>query len=284
MKQRSPWRDGLRAFARSRTAVVGLLLAASLVIAAALASVVSPFDPLEMNMKERLSRPSPTHLLGTDQYGRDVLSRILHGTGVSLIVSFFSIAIAATVGTVVGCLSAYRGGIPDLIVAKLVDALMSFPTLILGLLVVALLGGGVVKLTLTVSVTFLPRFVRLARGETLRIRELQYIEAARALGSSRLRVALRHVMPNLLGSTLVMVALWMAAAIRIEASLSFLGFGVNPPNPTWGNMLREAVRWLSSNPWTSIFAGGAIFTAVLAFNLVGDGLRDMLAPRLRGPD
>jgi len=252
-----------------------------MVASAAGAPLLAPSDPLEHRLGERLAGPSRIHLLGTDGYGRDVLSRILWGGRVSLLVGFGSVMLAFALGVPVGILAGFAGGRTDAWLMRVVDVFMSFPTLILGLVFVAVLGPGVEKLIAAIAVAVSPQFARLARGPTLAIREREFVEAARAMGASQGRIMLRHILPNILGELMVMASLWMATAIRIEANLSFIGLGVTAEVPTWGNMVREGLQFLGTAPWLALYPGLAILFAVLAFNMMGDGLRDAMDPRLR---
>jgi peptide/nickel transport system permease protein len=220
-------------------------------------------------------------LLGSDGYGRDVLSRILWGGRVSLLVGFGSVLLAFAFGVPIGILAGFAGGRTDAWLMRIVDVFMSFPTLILGLVFVAVLGPGEGKLIAAIAIAVSPQFARLARGPTLVIREREFVEAARAVGASQGRIMLRYILPNILGELMVMASLWVATAIRIEANLSFIGLGVTAEVPTWGNMVREGIQFLGTAPWLAVYPGLAVLLAVLAFNMMGDGLRDAMDPRLR---
>lgn len=271
----------MRAFLRNRTAVVGAVVAILVAAIAVLAPVASPHDPLEQDVYHRLAPPGGEHPLGTDDFGRDVLTRIIHGARVSLTVGVFSVLLAMGLGTFLGLAAGYfRGGV-ELVVMRVVDVLMAFPVLVMGLLVMAILGTGLGKLIVAIGVVLAPRFARLAYGAAVSVRETEFVDAARALGAGPWRILLRHILPNVFGEILVMGTLWTATAIRIEANLSFIGLGVSPPTPTWGNMIREGVNWIVVAPWLPVFPGLAILITVLAFNMVGDGLRDAVDPRLQ---
>lgn len=268
-------------FRRNRTALVGVFLAVVVTLAAVLAPWISPHDPLEQDVYYRLKGPEPGHPLGVDDFGRDVLSRILWGARTSLIVGSASVLVGLMAGTVLGIVAGYKGGQAEYVIMRAVDVLLSFPTLVMGLLVMAILGSGMTKLILAIGIVMSPRFARVAHGPTLSIREQEFVMAARAVGANDMWILRRHVLPNILGELLVMASLWMATAIRIEANLSFIGLGVSPPTPTWGNMIRDGVKWLTNAPYLSTFPGLAILITVMAFNMVGDGLRDVADPKLQ---
>lgn len=272
----------LRTFRRNKTAVVGAVVAVAVVLVALLAPVISPYDPLKQNVYYRLTPPEGAHLFGTDSYGRDVFSRVIYGARVSLLVGISSVLIGIVVGTILGMVAGFLGGRVEAVIMRTVDVLMCFPDLILGLMVMAVLGPGLFKLILTIGIVMTPRFARMAYGSTLTVKQKDYVEAARAVGTPMGRVLFTHVLPNIFGELLVMATLWTGAAIRIEANLSFIGLGVPPPTPTWGNMIRTGVDYLTNAPWLSVFPGLAILITILAFNMLGDGIRDVTDPRLRG--
>jgi peptide/nickel transport system permease protein len=260
---------------------IGALICVLIVAAALLAPWIAPFDPNEQNIIDRLQPPSGDYLFGTDAYGRDVLSRILWGARVSLVVAVTSIAVAMLIGGTIGMVSGYIGGRVDALVMRAMDVLLSFPSLILGLIVVALLGPDLSNLVFAIALTAIAPFARIARGPVLTLKERAFIEAGRALGFSHARILAVHVLPNILSEVLVMGSLWMATAVRTEASLSFIGLGVPPPAATWGSMMREGFENILDAPWLSIWPGLAILMLVLALNMVGDGLRDATDPKLR---
>ena len=226
--------------------------------------------------------PNHIYLLGTDSFGRDVLSRILWGARISIVIGVASVALGMVVGSAFGILAGYFGGRTDQLIMRAMDVLLSFPTLIMGLLVVAVLGPSMVNLTVAIALTVLPKFARIARAPTIAVKERDYIEACRALGYSDVRIMLVHILPNVLGDILVLGSLWTATAIRIEASLSFIGLGVKPPTATWGGIIREGFENILDAPWISFYAGLAVLLTVFALNLLGDGLRDAVDPKLRG--
>ncbi len=274
-------RKQLRVFLRNRIAVVGFFLTLALILLAFFAGYVAPYDPDEQNVYSRLTSPDLKHWFGTDSYGRDTLSRVIHGSRVSLTVGVFSIMIGMIIGSLAGMFAAFESGKIGNLIMRAVDVMMCFPAEIFAILFLVMIGQGVDKLIFAIGVVMAPRFARLAYGTTLSVREREYIEAARALGAKRPRVVLKHIFPNILGEILVMCSLWTATAIRVEANLSFLGMGIPPPTATWGNMVRTGVSQLTNAPWLAIFPGLAIMIAVLAFNLIGDGLRDVMDPKLQ---
>jgi len=274
-------RKQLRVFLRNRIAVVGFFLTLALILLAFFAGYITPYDPDEQNVYSRLTSPDLKHWFGTDSYGRDTLSRVIHGSRVSLTVGVCSIMIGMIIGSLAGMFAAFESGKIGNLIMRAVDVMMCFPAEIFAILFLVMIGQGIDKLIFAIGVVMAPRFARLAYGTTLSIREREYIEAARALGAKRPRVVLKHIFPNILGEILVMCSLWTATAIRVEANLSFLGMGIPPPTATWGNMVRTGVSQLTNAPWLAIFPGLAIMVAVLAFNLIGDGLRDVMDPKLQ---
>ena len=261
-------------------ASIGALLCLVIVLGAVFAPWLAPHDPLEQNILDRLQPPGAAYPLGTDVYGRDVLSRILWGSRISLVVAVSSIAAAIFVGGAVGMLSGYIGGRTDLVIMQAMDVLLSFPSLILGLIVMALLGPEIGNLIFAIALTAIAPFARIARAPVLSLKERAYVEAGRALGYSHARILFVHILPNILSEVLVMGSLWMATAVRTEASLSFIGLGVAPPTPTWGGMMRDGFETILDAPLLSVFPGLAILVLVLGLNMVGDGLRDAADPRL----
>ncbi len=273
--------DLLRVFNANKLSWLGLVLFVGLCLAAVFAPLLATHDPIDQSILYRLRPPSDSHWLGTDSYGRDVFSRILYGARISLIIGLASIALGLVVGGALGILAGYRGGWVDQAIMRVMDVLLSFPTLIMGLLVVAMLGASMLNLIIAIAFTVVPKFARIARAPTIAVRERDYIEACRALGYSDLRIMVVHILPNVLGEILVLASLWTATAIRIEASLSFIGLGVAPPTPTWGGMIREGFEYILDAPWLSIYPGLAVLLLVFSLNLLGDGLRDAIDPKLR---
>jgi peptide/nickel transport system permease protein len=275
--------NSLFQFLRSKPlGAAGGLIIAGMALTALVAGLVAPYDPLATDFGAMLSAPGRSHWLGTDSFGRDVLSRILYGSRTALLVGFASSFLGATLGALIGVASAYLGGRVDLYTQRLMDIVLSFPIIVLALSVVALLGGGMVNLILAITIPFIPRVSQVVRASALAIREMPYIEAARALGGGSTRIILLHMFPNVMASYLVMLTAFLGQAILLEASLSFLGLGTAEPTASWGLMLRgAAVEFAEQAPWMGIFPGLTISLAVFAFNVLGDALRDVLDPKLR---
>jgi peptide/nickel transport system permease protein len=269
------------ALRRNKMVSFGAGIVVLMAVSAIFAPVLSPHDPLEQDVLLRLAGPSADFPLGNDSFGRDILSRILWGGRVSLYVSTVSVLIAIIIGGALGILSGYIGGIFDRVTMAAMDVLLSFPTLVMGLLVVAMLGPTVGNLILAITLTAIAPFARIARAPTLTIKERDFIEAGRALGFSHLRIMIVHILPNVVDEILVMASLWLATAIRTEASLSFIGLGVRPPTATWGGMIREGFENILDQPLLAIFPSIAILIVMFGLNMLGDGLRDTSDPRLR---
>jgi len=274
-------RRSLRSFVRNRTAVLGFVLILALLFIAIAAPLIAPHDPLDQSVRDRLAPPSSEYLLGRDDKGRDILSRIIYGTRIALQVGVLSVALGGSLGTLIGISAAYFGGRIDSALMRLTDILLSFPDLITGLLVLAVLGPGLEKMIIAIGLTIAPRFARIAYGPTLSLKHRDFVDAARTVGVGHSRILRVHLLPNILGELLVYASLWTASAVRLEASLSFIGLGVQPPTATWGQMIRDGTLYLTVLPWYSLGPGLALLIAVLAFNLVGDGFRDALDPRSR---
>jgi peptide/nickel transport system permease protein len=270
-----------RAFTSNRTAVLGVVMILAIVLIAVFAPVIAPHDPLSQSVRDRLAPPSAEHLLGTDDKGRDILSRVIYGARIALLVGIFSVALGGALGTAIGVVAGYFGGKIESALMRLTDVMLAFPDLITGLLVLAVLGPGLEKMILAIGLTIAPRFARIAYGPTLSVKGKEYVEAARSIGVKDGRLLRVLILPNVGGDLLVYASLWTASAIRLEASLSFIGLGVAPPTPTWGQMIREGTVHLAQVPWYSLAPGLALLATVFAFNLVGDGLRDVLDPKAR---
>ncbi len=261
-------------------ASIGALLVCVLAVVAVAGPWIVPQDPLEQSFLTASQGPSAEHWLGTDSFGRDVFSRVLLGTRASLSIGVTAPMLAALLGTWAGMLAGYFGGWTDRLLSRFSDLLMSFPSLLLGVMIAAALGPGFRTAIVAIAIALFPRFVRLARSATQVVRREPFIDASIASGRGPLAILARHVLPNIAGPLVVALSLWIANAIRLEAALSFLGLGTQPPAPSWGNMIREGMGDLVGDPWPAAFAGAAITLAVLAFNMVGDALRDMLDPEL----
>ena len=274
------WRV-LRRAARARLAPFGAAVIALAVLLALAAPLVAPYDPLAQDLGKTLSPPGREHLLGTDNVGRDVLSRMIWGTRISLVAGFVSVAIAAVAGSVLGLLAGYAGGRTDALVMRLMDAVLSFPPLVLALALGAVLGAGLGGVLIALGVVYTPTFARLMRGQVLTITTREYVEAARAVGAPGWRVAWRHVVPNASAPIVVQASLSLAFAILAEASLSFLGLGVQPPAASWGSMINAGRGYLQQAPWIVFGPGLALFVTVVGLNFMGDAVRDALDPRLR---
>jgi peptide/nickel transport system permease protein len=270
-----------RTFVRNRAAVVGLALAVLVTGFSAAAPLVTPIDPLEQSSRSRLQPPDGTHLLGRDTFGRDVLARVIYAGRVSLLVGVCSVLLGGVLGSGLGLVAGYGGGKLENVIMRGVDVLMAFPSLLLGLTVLAVLGPGLFKMILAIGIMLSPAFARVMHSSALALQKREFVEAARAVGAGPRRILGLHILPNVFGEAVVLGSLWTASAIRVEANLSFIGLGVSPPTPTWGNMIRDGTPHLLNAPWLSVFPGLAILVTVLAFNLLGDGLRDVLDPRLR---
>jgi peptide/nickel transport system permease protein len=263
---------------------IGALMAVAIIVVAIAAPLLAPLSPSAQFSDAVLKGPGAVerHALGTDEFGRDILSRIIWGARVSLQVGLASVVFAFVLGVPLGIYAGFRGGWAEVVIMRATDMLMAFPTLLLALIIVAALGGTLGNEIMAIGIALTPNFVRLARSLALTIREQDYIMAVRAIGAGQFRAMTRHVFPNALYALVVVATLYIATAIRTEAGLSFLGLGIPPPTPSWGNILSEGRQYIKCCPWITTFSGVAIMLAVLAFNLVGDALRDLLDPRLRG--
>ncbi len=277
----SPSRRALRRLFRRRGAVVGLVVIAAFVLLAIFAPLVSPYDPLATNWALVRKPASAAHWFGTDELGRDILTRVIFGARASLMAGLVSVGIALSVGVPVGMVAGYRGGFIDSLISRITDAMLACPFLILAIALAAFLGPSLSNAMIAIGITATPIFERLTRAQVMNVKVEDYVEAARAIGNPSWRIALFHILPNILPALLVQATLSIAAAIIAEAALSFLGLGQQPPAPSWGSMLNAAQRFLTQAPWMAIWPGLAIFLTVLSFNLVGDGLRDALDPRSR---
>jgi peptide/nickel transport system permease protein len=270
-----------RHFRHNRLAVAGGLIVAVMLVVALLAPLLAPYDPSAIQVSSILMPPSPVHLLGTDALGRDVLSRMIYGTQISLLVGFVAVGIAVLIGVIVGALAGYYPGWLDTLFMRLVDIMLSVPTFFLILAVIALVGPNLINIMVVIGVTSWMGVARLVRGEFLALKESDYVIAARALGVPARRIIFSHILPNAMAPVYVSTILGIAAAVLVESSLSFLGLGVQPPTPSWGNILTDGKANIEIAWWLSLFPGLAILVTVLGYNLLGEGLRDALDPRLK---
>ena len=277
----SPARRARRRLFKRKAAVIGLIVIAAFILLAVFAPLIVPYDPVATSWSLVRKAPSAQHWFGTDELGRDILSRIIYGARASLLAGVISVAIALSIGVPCGLLAGYRGGFTDALISRITDAMLACPFLILAIALAAFLGPSLGNVMIAIGVSATPVFIRLTRGLVLNVKTEDYVEAARALGNPGWRIAFSHILPNILPALLVQATLSVAAAIIAEAALSFLGLGQQPPEPSWGSMLNAAQRFLTQAPWMAIWPGLAIFLVVLSLNLLGDGLRDALDPRQR---
>jgi peptide/nickel transport system permease protein len=278
-RELSPGRRALRRLVRRRGAMVGLAVVVAFILIALLAPYLSPHDPLATSWSAIRKAPSETYLFGTDELGRDVFSRVLWGARASLLAGLVSMCISLALGVPIGLAAGYLGGWVDALISRITDAMLACPFLILAIALAAFLGPSLTNAMIAIGISATPVFIRLTRAQVLAVKVEDYVEAARALGNPHLRIAWRHVLPNVVAPLIVQATLAIAAAIIAEASLSFLGLGQQPPAPSWGSMLNTAKNYLDQAPWMAIWPGVSIFLVVLSFNLLGDGLRDALDPR-----
>lgn len=271
----------LRRFAQRRGAVLALAIVLAFIVIALAAPLLAPFDPVATSWSAVRKAPSAQHLFGTDELGRDVFSRVIWGARASLLAGLVSVGISLALGVPIGLFAGYAGGRIDALISRVIDAMLAIPFLILAITLAAFLGPSLCNAMIAIGISSMPVFVRLTRSQVLAVKVEDYIEAARALGNPHWRIALFHVLPNILAPLIVQASLAMAAAIIAEASLSFVGLGQQPPDPSWGSMLNTAKNYVDNAPWMAIWPGAAIFLLVLSFNLLGDGLRDVLDPRHR---
>jgi peptide/nickel transport system permease protein len=273
-------RDRFKDLIKNRLAILGLIIVVIVSIVAFTAPLIEGYDPLEQNISIRLQLPNNQHILGTDELGRDIWARLVHGTRVCLLVAISSVGIGLIFGIPIGAIAGYYRGSLDMVVMRLMDTLLAFPPILLALGIVATLGSSFFNLVLAIAAGYIPRFSRVIRGSVLAEREKSYVEAGRIIGERNFSILFRQILPNCLSPVIVQATVFLAYAILTEAALSFLGLGTPPPNPSWGSMLNEARPFIESNPHLAIIPGVAISITVLGFNLFGDGLRDILDPRL----
>jgi peptide/nickel transport system permease protein len=268
-------------FFRSRSALLGGTVLLLIVLAALAAPLISPYDPIKTNQRLSLEQPSLDHVMGTDRFGRDIFSRVVFAGQTSLPIGLVSVAIGVLFGVSVGLLAGYYGGWIDAISMRVVDLLLAFPGILLALAIIAILGGSLTNLMIAVGIAAIPDYVRITRGTVLSVKEREFVLAARVIGCRGPTIMVRHILPNVVAPVIVLATLGMAAAIITGSALSFLGLGIKPPTPEWGNMLADGREFLQHAPWVAFFPGAAIMLTVLSINLLGDGLRDVLDPRMR---
>jgi peptide/nickel transport system permease protein len=265
----------------SRLAGVGIVIVGMVIVAAIFAPLIAPYDPTQKNTRNLLKAPTLQHLMGTDELGRDTLSRVIYGARISLEVGVIAVGISLVIGVLLGLIAGYMGGGTDSVIMRVMDGLLAFPAIVLALAITAMLGPSLNNVMIAIGITGVPGFARLVRGQVLTTKGLEYVQAARAVGASDGRLMLRHILPNIVAPIIVQTSISVAAAILAEASLSFLGLGIQPPAASWGSMLNTAKGYLTHTSWLAIAPGTAIFLTVLGFNFLGDAIRDVLDPRLR---
>lgn len=276
------WRTALRHFAQEKPlGVLGAGLMILTILVAIFAPILSPADPLSTNPRDALMGPSSQYWLGSDWLGRDSLSRIIYGARTSVYVGFMATLLGTLIGSLLNVFSAYRGGMADMLMQRIMDVLLAFPTLIMALAIMAVLGTSVHNTIIAIAIPFIPRTGRIVRSAVLTVKESQYVEVSQAVGCSPLRIIFRHVIPNCTAPYLIIASALLGTAVLVEASLSFLGLGVDPQTPSWGSFLAEAMEFWEESPWLAIFPGIAISLAIFGVNLLGDALRDVLDPRLK---
>lgn len=280
-KSRSLWQDAFYQFLRHPTGMAGAVIVLILIFTGIFGPTLAPDDPNAMDFTAQFASPSFSHPLGTDDFGRDTLSRIMHGAQVSLKVGAISVSIATVVGTLLGMIAGYSNRVLDEIIMRAMDVLFAFPAILLAIAVLAALGRGVTNAMIAIGIVYIPIFARIARGKVLSVRGEEFIQVAEALGATRSRILFVHILPNILSPIIVEISLSLSFAILAEAALSFFGLGTQPPDPSWGRMLAEGRAYFHQSAWMGIFPGLAIMLTVMGFNFLGDGLRDALDPQLR---
>jgi peptide/nickel transport system permease protein len=278
---RSLWWDAFRQLVRNKAALVGLAIFVLIIVMALAAPLLAPYDPIKLNTRDSLQGPSPRHWMGTDSFGRDTLSRIVYGARISVQMGFVAVAISVLGGSVLGLVAGYYRGLVGMAIMRLTDVMLAFPGILLALVIIAILGRNLSSAMIAVGVSGMPVYIRVVRGAVLSVREREYVEAARVTGCRDVRILVRHILPNVVASVIVLATLGIPNAIIAGAALSFLGLGIKPPTPDWGEMLNSGRGYISTAWWLSTFPGLAIMVMVLAINLFGDGLRDALDPRLK---
>jgi peptide/nickel transport system permease protein len=280
-KKQSLWLDAWRRLRKNKAAVIGLIILVILVFVALFADVIAPFDFTTQNLNAVLQKPNATHWFGTDNFGRDIFSRVVYGSRISLRIGFIAVGIALIIGGSMGAIAGYFGGWFDTIVMRLVDIMLAVPTILLAISIVSVLGPGITNLMIAVGVSNVPTYARVVRASVLSIKETQYIEAARAMGSRDMTIIFKHVIPNTLAPVIVQSTIGVAGAILSAAGLGFIGLGIQPPNPEWGSMLNAGRHFIRDHPHLTTYPGLAIMVTILSLNLLGDGLRDVLDPKLQ---
>lgn len=281
-KPRTYWQDTISQLLRHRLGMLGLILTLVLIVMGIFGPYIAPYDPNAIDAMARFAPPSIEHPLGADDFGRDILSRIMHGARISLQVGFIAVGIAATVGSTLGLVAGYAGRVVDEVIMRAMDILFAFPAILLAIAIMAALGKGVENAMIAIGIVYIPIFARIARGSVLSIRQEEFIEAARSCGANDGRILFKHILPNAMAPLIVETTLSLAFAILAEAALSFFGLGLQPPDASWGRMLSEGRGFFRQAPWMAIFPGLAIMFTVMGFNFLGDGLRDAMDPSLRG--
>ncbi|MBM6821372.1 nickel transporter permease [Fusobacterium mortiferum] len=282
-KKRSQWLEVWRRLKRNKMAVLGLVILIILVLLAVFANVIANYDNvvIKQNLSQRLQAPSAAHWLGTDEFGRDIFARLVHGTRVSLQVGIIAVGISIVIGGILGAIAGYYGGKLDNIIMRVMDIFLAVPSILLAIAIVSALGPSILNLMLAISISSVPSYARIVRASVLSIRDQEFIEAAKAIGASNTRIIFRHIIPNSLAPVIVQATLGVASAILSTAGLSFIGLGIQPPAPEWGSMLSGGRQYLRYAWWVTTFPGVAIMITILSLNLLGDGLRDALDPRLK---
>jgi len=272
------WHE-IRNIKKNTFLVVGLLMFATILICALFSNIIAPYSPYDSDIKNRLTPPSRIHLFGTDEFGRDILSRVIYGTRISLVVGVVAVGIATVLGVILGAVAGYYGGRLDAVLMRIVDSMLSFPAILLALSIVAILGPGLINLMIAIGIVYTGGFARVVRSSVLSVKEEDFVEASKALGFADYMIIKENILPNISSTIIVQATVFLAYSVLAEAGLSFLGLGVQPPTPSWGEMLSAGRLHIHTSPWITIFPGLAISFTVLAFNFLGDGLRDLLDPR-----
>ena len=278
---RTPWSMMIKRFTKNKRAMVGLWMVVVFVIVALFAPWIAPYDPIEQNMEKMLEPPSVEHPFGTDEFGRDILSRILYGAQISLMIGIVGVFIAVVLGVTLGTISGYFGGFLDSLIMRIMDIFMAFPSFLLALAIVSVLGPGMTNVMIAIGIFAVPNFARISRSAVIAVKNKEFIEAAEAMGATHLRIIFKHVIPNSIAPIIVLSTMRIATAILTAAGLSFLGMGAQPPTPEWGAMLSTGREYLRASPHVSTIPGLAIMFMVLSFNMLGDGLRDALDPKMK---